>query len=117
MFDWKELSELAKELAAQTNEAAKRSALSRVYYAVFNSALDGLRKKNIQVNPDEKAHSRVWKVYEEGDKTDKRIGQFGRQLFRFRIYADYRNPYPTNLSQNVRQALKLADKTFEDLAQ
>lgn len=117
MFDWKLLAELAKELAAETDEAARRSALSRVYYAVFNVARDSLAKKKILVSPDQKVHDKVWTVYEQGDKTDKKIGQYGRQLFRFRLNADYENPYPANLSQNVGQALRMADITLKDLSE
>jgi len=37
-FDWNEYLALARRLAAAGDEASKRSAISRAYYFVFNSA-------------------------------------------------------------------------------
>ena len=37
-FDWNEFLTLARELAAKTDDASKRTAISRAYYCVFNLA-------------------------------------------------------------------------------
>ncbi len=37
-FDWNNYLTLAEELAARTDDAAKRTAISRAYYCVFNLA-------------------------------------------------------------------------------
>lgn len=117
MFDWTKFADLAKQLAQNGDEASNRSALNRSYYAVFNKGRDVLRVQGIILDPDRKIHDRIWSEYEKGDSVQKSIGQYGRQLLRFRVHADYQNPYPANLAQNVEVSLSLADRTLHKLSQ
>ena len=96
-FDWSEYLNTARELAGQatalaSDEAKKRSAISRAYYAAFCSARNHLRDKehdqSIPVGGD--AHGYVRKQFKTSkDKVRREIGEDLARLVAKRNLADY----------------------------
>jgi uncharacterized protein (UPF0332 family) len=81
---------LAQALAAQTTEAAWRSAVSRAYYAAFHVARRLLEDLGFTVPSDEKAHAYLWlRLSNSGDPQTLRAGSDLRDLRRYRNEADY----------------------------
>lgn len=91
-FDWAEFLLLAKELGNRPDACAKRTALSRAYYAVFHKATDFVEQKlGIQVKEEagflkQSMHQYVWNQIEDREPD---LAEEGRILLRNRIQADY----------------------------
>ncbi|MCL6442738.1 MAG: hypothetical protein K6T83_04650 [Alicyclobacillus sp.] len=98
MFDWESYLELAKVLDKRDDEASKRSAISRSYYAAFCAARNWIRKNYPECNiPDTgEAHKVVWDMFRNSpDQHKKSIGEHGSALRRKRRNADYDDLMPT----------------------
>jgi uncharacterized protein (UPF0332 family) len=88
-FDWSSYLSLARELAVAPGEAARRSAVSRAYYTVFNKARLMLEREGVVVATSGKAHEDVWNALERAGKGRRRLGQGGKRLRDQRRKADY----------------------------
>ena len=91
MFTWGDFLILAEQLAKSSDEASKRSAISRAYYAAFGDAKNWLQSQaGVSVPMSGKAHSVVWDSFEQrGDRNAVHIAQTGKRLKEKRRKADY----------------------------
>lgn len=109
MFDWWQFLELAQRLAADGDEAARRSAVSRAYYAAFGAARawrEGIRY--FDAPTDGTVHQALWASFGEGPTDDEReVGMLGDRLRRSRNTADYRGRVE-DLGDLTREALENA---------
>jgi len=88
-FHWAEYLALAKELSQKGGDAAARSAISRAYYAAYNTARRhrGARRA---VATRGGSHSAVWTALtESGNNNWRTAGNKGRDLLERRRKADY----------------------------
>lgn len=89
-FDWYAYFELAQELAEREDEACRRSAVSRAYYAVYCNARNRLDLLGEFAPEKGSEHAHVWDTFEQGPEKERvRIGQIGRRLREVRNRADY----------------------------
>jgi hypothetical protein len=116
-FDWADYLKLAEELAARTDEASKRSAISRAYYFVFNTAFARAESTAGRCPVVGGEQSWCWTVYRQSpDHTCKRLGVTGDILKRRRVDADYKGSTKLNLEDVVRTALLEARRFQADFA-
>jgi hypothetical protein len=116
-FDWADYLKLAEELAARTDEASKRSAISRAYYFVFNTAFERAESTAGPCPVVGGEQSWCWTVYRRSpDPTCRQMGIRGDLMKRKRIDADYKRSTKLNLEAEVRIALLEAHKFQESLA-
>lgn len=115
-FDWSTYLELADELAMRSEESCQRSAISRAYYAAFCSAREKLEDEGkLSRTGGGQDHIRVWNSFQtSGEKTRRRIGQFGNSLKRMRGKADYEDEIP-ELPKLIARAPRHARKMLSDL--
>ncbi len=108
MFDWSDYEKLARSLR-NGDEAAKRSAISRLYYSIYHRALLKLEETTGFIHSANKpAHQQVWDRYIAAGKTFKTIGNKGKHLRDNRDKADYVAELP-NLAGLVNESFDLAD--------
>jgi hypothetical protein len=118
-FDWSEYLKLARWLATNTppgvsEEAARRDAISRAYYAAFGHACQyaqdnlGFQPRN---DPDDhgrlRAHLKSKRRHATADSLDRLRG--------WRNDCDYRGDFPGDLQATVTNALGDADYVFQSL--
>lgn len=120
MFDWANFLTLATTLASNgADEAALRSAVSRSYYANFNSALAKLiAEGQIQrIDPTEPGkHKTVWDLYRRSfDQRRSQIGITGDRLRKNRISADYDDNF-TLTQDAARDALTKATRLYTTIS-
>lgn len=114
-FDWAGYLTLAKELAAQSDEAAQRSAMSRAYYAAYNRARLQLSREGIVVPKQQNSHKELWDIYRNSSDTARQaIGITGDRLREFRRQADYDDFIP-HLANYVKVALSNAESLIKAL--
>lgn len=95
-MDPREFVRVARALAASDDPASRRSALSRLYYALYHVAGDHLAALGVRLPRDHRGHELVWSyLYHSG--VDRLI-HAGAQLRRrqgIRLKADYalRDPH------------------------
>ena len=117
MFDWNDFKILAEELRGQENEAAKRTAISRVYYAVYWRARNFLEYEGFIIRQYEGSHIQIWNQYKQkSGQTNKAVGRFGSELHRFRVQADYIAEIK-DVGQLTEDSFQLADKILNYLQQ
>ena len=106
MFDWNDFKTLAEELRQRNDEAALRTAISRVYYAVYWRARNFLESEGFILRQHEASHVQIWNEYKQkAGQTNKAIGKSGSELHRFRVQADY--------VAEIKDIKKLADDCFK----
>jgi uncharacterized protein (UPF0332 family) len=88
-FDWKLFHELAENLRQKTDEASQRTAISRVYYAVYHRAKSLLDKEGFNFRQFESSHRQVWNEYKFRGRTHRGVGISGIRLHEIRVDADY----------------------------
>ena len=115
-FDWANFLRLAEELAERDDDAAKRSAVSRAYYAVYCLARDALEVRGLFDRSEaESHHKEVWDAFEGDSRREwKRIGAFGHLLREDRRQADYDEQVP-NLPRFTDGAMRRARRLNADL--
>ena len=90
MFDWNDFKTLAEELRKNDSEAALRTAISRIYYAVYWRSRILLESEGFILRQFEASHIQIWNEYKKkAGQTNRAIGKGGSELHRFRIQADY----------------------------
>jgi uncharacterized protein (UPF0332 family) len=101
-FDWGQYHELAKSLGASGTEAARRSAISRTYYAAFHAAIS---KERAALGPSPE-HAAVWQYYMGSNDLERRkVGTAGDRVRRMRRRADYDDTI-ANLESTTTDALQ-----------
>jgi len=91
-FDWMEYLRLAQTLAANGDEASKRTAISRAYYFVFNLAYARVEDNCGRKPPGPPGiHAWCWEKYSSNRQAVCRaLGIEGSRLKRLRHDADYK---------------------------
>ena len=111
-FAWIDFLALARRLARRTtSEADQRTAISRAYYAVFHAAPAFIRAKALVPPAERLTHEKVWILLAPDLNLDRaQVGRRGGALKRWRVDADYRNPFPrSDLNGLTANALTEAD--------
>jgi len=118
VFNWNDYFNLAQELRQGDGEAYHRSAVSRVYYAMFHNA----REKLVfwwEWDPpaDESDHTYCWETFlNKEDAQNRQIGQFGDRLRGVRNRMDY-EPDIDNVSDVMEVAMINAERLRDALNQ
>lgn len=104
-FNWAEFFSLAEQLSRSTDEASRRTAISRAYYFVFHVADDRAKANNYRRPEDGTTHSSLWSYYERNNNADcKRIAFIGRRLHDRRVRADYKGDF-NRIGEEMAQIL------------
>ena len=105
MFDWNDFKTIADELGQSDSEAALRTAISRIYYAVYWRSRLFLESEGFILRQYEASHIQIWNEYKKkAGQTNRAIGKSGSELHRFRIQADY--------VSDVKDIAKLTNDAF-----
>ena len=116
-FDWNNYLILAEELAIRTDEASKRTAISRAYYCAFNLAFTRAVRTAGPHLKNERYHSWCWSKYEgTPDGSCRQLGIDGSRMHRRRVIADYEAADIPRLDDQVRRMLEEARQFQADLA-
>jgi uncharacterized protein (UPF0332 family) len=73
----------------QVDEASRRTAVSRAYYAIFNKARLLLEGEGTVVSSTRRAHDDIWRTLESAGRGRRRLGAEGKRLREMRRKADY----------------------------
>jgi uncharacterized protein (UPF0332 family) len=111
VFDWSEYLTLANQLAANTDEASQRSAISRAYYCVYHKASERAVANGYV---DEKSHWKLWDLYEK-NKACRRLGEIGNRMKKERINADY-NSAATRITDRMNVQINWANNLLTRLS-
>jgi uncharacterized protein (UPF0332 family) len=108
-FSWQEFVDLAILLASDPDEAHQRTAINRAYYAAYHAASAHVRTHDLCPPGQYLSHSLVWRLIRGADDSNSEaIGRRGDALRKLRVMADYQNPFPRDLSDEVLVALEEA---------
>ncbi|MBP6821404.1 MAG: hypothetical protein KA368_07660 [Acidobacteria bacterium] len=115
-FDWADYKTLAYQLRQQSDDAAKRSAISRVYYSVYHKAQNYLKEKHdFQVSRmGEGSHKRVWDGFRGKGRTFTAVAEKGIELKENRQKADY-DPAIIRLDDLLDESFIVAERLLEYL--
>jgi len=108
-FNWDEFLNLAEQLATAPDDASKRSAISRAYYAVFNPAFSRA-EQNCGKPVGTNKHEWCWNRYMgtvDGTNKCQEVGIQGDRLKQMRVKADYKD-HVDRLDDEVKAAIKRA---------
>ena len=111
-FDWLEFLRLAQTLAANGDEASKRTAISRAYYFIFNLAYTRA-EHNCGPKPmgPPGTHAWCWQKYSSNlDAACHALGVEGDRLKRLRHAADYK-------SNNIHRLDDVCNRMLADVQQ
>jgi uncharacterized protein (UPF0332 family) len=108
-FDWSRYKILAEELRAREDEAARRSSISRLYYAVYWQARLHLEGDGFKLTRNDGSHRQVWNEYLGRGRTQRGIGLNGNRLHQNRVQADYEADI-ARLQDMLHESFLLADK-------
>ncbi len=117
VWAWADYLRLAKYLVQRVDdEAAARAAISRAYYAAFDSARMHLVQRVVSVPSTRPAHALVWSSFHAtADPTQRRIANIGRILRKKRSHADY-DEIVLHAHLEAQRAIDLAERLLADLA-
>lgn len=108
-MEWVDFLDLAERLAHEDTEAARRSAISRAYYATLLSARDHLASQGHEPPTDGSVHRWVWDTLSDARGQAAKLARHGKRLKKLRNDADYKatmspdaNPdYGVRLARNA----------------
>ncbi|MDQ3132116.1 MAG: hypothetical protein M3Q99_15320 [Acidobacteriota bacterium] len=115
-FDWEKFRELAEELRQGETEAARRTAISRIYYAVYHRAKTYLENEGFQFRQFESSHRQIWDEFKDKGRTFAAIGNTGDRLRANRVKADYIAEI-ADIDLLVERSFELAENAFTYLKQ
>lgn len=116
-FDWNSYKNLAEDLRAKSDEASKRSAISRIYYSVFHQAKRYLIEvEKYEYSENKESHAQVWNEFIGKGKTFKAIGENGKRLRNTRNDADYKDDI-LKLDDVVETSFRTANNVLTYLQQ
>jgi hypothetical protein len=115
-FEWTAYLELAEQLLAG-DEASKRSAISRAYYAAYNKARAYLQQNGVTVSTTGDSHASVWDSLGRRGTTYVRLraASQGKALRVRRNQADYELVYRGRISDEAQSALNQAKSVIEEV--
>jgi uncharacterized protein (UPF0332 family) len=106
IFDWSEYLTLAKQLAANPDEASKRSSISRAYYCVYHKASDRAVATGYV---DQRSYFKLWDVYGRNtDRACRKLSDIGSRMKKERAAADY-DPAATRIAERMNVQLNRAN--------
>lgn len=111
-FSWMDYLNLAARLLPGIDEADRRTAISRAYYAVFNQADAWLQLKRPLTVTNRGRHEQVWSEFKSGSAAAQQVALDGERLKQRRVKADYRIPYEGNLAFEAATAVSLSRKVL-----
>ena len=102
-FNWSDYLTLAVTLSNNTDEASRRSSISRAYYSVYHTASD--RAVSLGYTPPGRSeHAALWSHYQSRpDSGCKKLGAIGFRMRRRRVEADYHSVLPQILANVLSQ--------------
>jgi len=114
-FNWDDYKGLAEELRFRDDEASKRSAVSRLYYAVYWQARNLLEKEdaNFFVSA-ENSHATVWRKFNNQGHSRRMIFNNGQRLKEYRQMADYESEIE-RLEDTVEASFIIAEQIIKTL--
>lgn len=116
-FDWNEFLKLAEDLALKPDVASKRTAISRAYYFVFNTAFARAKLTTGAAPAVETFHSWCWNKYTVGpDPACMQLGNIGVRMKARRVRADYNAADIFRLDDEVARTIADAKQFRTDLA-
>lgn len=115
IFDWNDFRKIAEDLRSG-NEAAKRTAISRIYYAVYHQVRLHLENDGFLFRQFESSHRQIWNEYKDRGRTFAAIGHAGDRLRTNRVKADYINEIE-NIDALVERSFELAENAYSYLKQ
>lgn len=114
-FDWQDYLTFAEEIKSRTDEASKRSAISRAYYCVFHKAKSyAISHLGYVYRPENPSHSGMWIKFKNNGKTLNAIFNYGKKLQDFRETADYHDEFH-NIDNYLIQAFQSAETALNYL--
>lgn len=116
VFDWSGYLDLAQELQKRTDEASLRTAISRAYYFVYNTAQNRPAVSEYRLDPKLPKHEELWSLYERNDGECKRLATIANRLKFKRVKADYQNFSYTRVADELRGVITDAKTCAEILA-
>jgi hypothetical protein len=116
-FDPRTFLAIAEELGQRNDQAARRTALGRAYYALLGAAYRMLpATEQARIGPGQ-IHDLTWVLYSASTtQASRRVGGIGYRLRTARRRADYRNDLSfsdgdvDHALRGARQALQLLDR-------
>jgi uncharacterized protein (UPF0332 family) len=115
-FDWNKFRELAEELRRRDDEAAQRTSISRVYYAVYWKARLLLESEGFVFRHSDSSRKQIWDEYKNRGRTHRGVGFSGEKLRNNRTQADYSSEIK-NIETLIKESFELADKILFYLKQ
>ena len=116
-FDWSQYLILARDLGSRSEEAALRSAISRAYYASYNTARSFCSNAGIPIIDTWNLHKDLWDAFlRKGGRTFASVHDKGQRLRRKRTKADYDSEV-SGLSSVTADSLRDADAILSFLKQ
>lgn len=109
VFDWIDYLQLAKQLAADPDEASQRSSISRAYYCVYHKASERAVSAGFV---GKHSHRAIWNVY---DRECRKLSQLGYRMKKAREDADYESAVP-RIAERVNVQLRNARNFLNLLA-
>jgi len=104
-FDWNYFLTLADDLAKRSDDASKRTAVSRAYYSAFH---DALSRAELNCGPKQGGNSHQWcwdRYLYSRDDDCYQLAIDGTRLKAKRVQADYEAPEIRRLDDYVARAL------------
>lgn len=115
-FDWNEFRQLAEQLKQSKDEASQRTAISRIYYAVYHQAKIYLENEGFIFRQFESSHRQIWDEFKNKGRTFAAIGNTGDRLRANRVKADYIAEIE-DIDFLVQRSFELAGNVFAYLQQ
>ncbi len=115
-FDWDKFRDLAEELGQRDDEAAQRTAISRMYYAIYWKARLILEGDGFVFRHSDSSHKQVWDEYKKRGRTHRGAGFSGERLRNNRTQADYGSEIK-NIEPLIKESFELAEKILYYLKQ
>jgi len=114
-FNWSDFLELAKQLQRAGSESSYRTAISRAYYAAFHPARAYVLTRHGQFLEKRSEHDQTWgRFARSNDAEESQLGQWGNDLKRLRVNADYHLNRATG-SREVLTTLNYANKIIQQI--
>lgn len=106
IFDWSEYLKLARQLAANPDEASQRSSISRAYYCVYHKASERAVSTGYV---DQRSHFELWALYDRNtDRVCRKLSIIGSRMKKERVAADY-DSAATRIAERMSVQLNRAD--------
>jgi hypothetical protein len=113
-FEWSGFLTLAEDLSKRNDEAALRTAASRVYYYVYHLGRQRIEENRFPLTKGD-AHKQVWEKFAaDPDPRCRKLKELAMKLKDKRERADYEESYP-KIEKEFPALLDMAKKFAVDL--